>query len=384
MFSFRAIRVLMSAVNVGGAAYSARMTSAATTTRTDRTDRAAGVLLGLACGDAAGVPYEFATARYDPRRGPEMIGGGLGPYAPGEWSDDTQMAMCIARVAATDVPIDSPAGLDAIARGFLEWLRDGASDVGTQTRQVLGALRGDDGGPGLAERMTAIAAQLHMRTGLTAGNGTLMRTAPVALAFLDDPERTARAARAIAELTHADPLAGDSCVLWCEAIRASVVDGAAHHPLALDLLPAEHRHAWQTLADGSWRTGAPRSLAPNGFTVTALHAALHAAEQGQAAAAGSSARADGAQSDGALAVGALAVGVPKDGAPTNGIADYRAGIAAAVALGDDTDTIAAIAGSLLGAWCGAAAIPREWTDVVHGWPGVDGRGLRELAEAISS
>lgn len=324
------------------------MTGAATTSRTDR---AAGVLLGLACGDAAGVPYEFATARYDPRRGPEMIGGGLGPYAPGEWSDDTQMAMCIARVAATDVPIDSPEGLDEIARGFLEWLREGASDVGAQTRQVLSALRGDDGGPGLAERMTTISAQLHARTGRTAGNGALMRTAPVALAFLEDPERTARAARAVAELTHADPLAGDSCVLWCEAIRASVVDGDAHHPLALDLLPAEHRHAWQALADGSWRTGAPRSLAPNGFTVTALFAALHAAERGQAAA--------------------------------GGIADCRAGIAAAVALGDDTDTIAAIAGSLLGAWSGADAIPGEWSDVVHGWPGVDGAGLREMAEAIA-
>ncbi|MDN5821344.1 MAG: ADP-ribosylglycohydrolase family protein [Brachybacterium sp.] len=51
-------------------------------------------------------------------------------------------------------------------------------------------------------------------------------------------------------------------------------------------------------------------------------------------------------------------------------------------LGDDTDTIAAIAGSLLGAWCVADAIPGEWGDVVHGWPGCDGAGLRELAAAV--
>lgn len=332
-------------------------------------DRAAGVLLGLACGDAAGVPYEFATAPYDPRRGPEMIGGGLGPYAPGEWSDDTQMALCIARVAATDVPIDSPEGLDAIARGFLEWLREGATDVGTQTRQVLGALREDDGGPGLATRMTTIAAQLHQRTGRTAGNGALMRTAPVALTAIGDPERTARTARAIAELTHADPLAGDACVLWCEALRASVVDGETHHPLALDLLPTENRHSWQALADGTWRHGAPTGLAPNGFTVTALYAALHAAEQGRAAA---DAACRGAERDS----GAAAV--------EHAATTYRAGIAAAVALGDDTDTIAAIAGSLLGAWCGADAIPREWAEVVHGWPGVDGAGLRTLGTDILS
>lgn len=104
-------------------------------------DCAAGVLLGLACGDAAGVPYEFATAAYDPVRGPQMIGGGLGPNAPGEWSDNTQMALCIARVAAARILIDSPQGLDAIAHGSLERLREGASDVDTQARQVLGALR---------------------------------------------------------------------------------------------------------------------------------------------------------------------------------------------------------------------------------------------------
>lgn len=312
-------------------------------------DRATGVLLGLACGDALGVPYEFATAPYDPQQGPQMIGGGLGPYAPGEWSDDTQMALCIARVAATGTPIDSPAGLDAIAQGFLDWLREGASDVGMQTRHVLGQLAGDDGSPGLAQRMTAAAAALHARSGKTAGNGALMRTAPVALAFLGDRDRTARAARLIAELTHADPLAGDACVLWCEALRTTVLEGVLHRPLALDLLPAVQRPHWAALSDGTWNS-AP--LAPNGFTVTALFAALYAVDDGRATGAGT------------------------------GTA-YAAGIAAAVALGDDTDTIAAIAGSLLGAWCGAGALPDEWTDLVHGWPGVDGRGLRELAEAIT-
>ena len=57
-----------------------------------QTDRAAGVLVGQAIGDALGVPYEFGTARLDAETGPQMIGGGLGNYAPGEWSDDTQMA----------------------------------------------------------------------------------------------------------------------------------------------------------------------------------------------------------------------------------------------------------------------------------------------------
>ncbi|MGQ4420620.1 ADP-ribosylglycohydrolase family protein, partial [Streptomyces sp. SAS_269] len=64
------------------------------------TDRAAGVLLGAAVGDALGVPYEFQTRLREDQQ-PRMIGGGLGPYEPGEYSDDTQMQVCIAQVAAT-------------------------------------------------------------------------------------------------------------------------------------------------------------------------------------------------------------------------------------------------------------------------------------------
>ncbi|MFJ2737186.1 MULTISPECIES: ADP-ribosylglycohydrolase family protein [unclassified Streptomyces] len=83
-------------------------------------DRAAGVLLGAAAGDALGVPYEFqATLRDDQQ--PQMIGGGLGPYKPGEYSDDTQMQVCIAEVAATRADLRTPKALDAIAtnvRGY--------------------------------------------------------------------------------------------------------------------------------------------------------------------------------------------------------------------------------------------------------------------------
>ena len=63
------------------------------------------------------------------------------------------------------------------------------------------------------------SAALHKLTGRTAGNGSLMRTAPVALAYLDDEAALAEAARAVSELTHYDPEAGDACVLWCLAMR---------------------------------------------------------------------------------------------------------------------------------------------------------------------
>ena len=86
-------------------------------------DRAAGVLLGGACGDALGVPYEFAAP---PPAGvlAEMTGGGLGDFAPGEWSDDTSMAVAIAEVAARDsrkqvaIPSAAPTSAARIVSGL--------------------------------------------------------------------------------------------------------------------------------------------------------------------------------------------------------------------------------------------------------------------------
>jgi ADP-ribosylglycohydrolase len=154
-------------------------------------DRAAGVLLAAACGDALGVPYEFQPPLGADQQ-PEMRGGGLGPYDPGEYSDDTQMAVCIAEVAATGADLLSGDSLDRIAANFLRWKREGASDIGAQTRQVLGAVS-HLSGAGLAVAMRDAAADLHRRTGRSAGNRSLMRTAPVALAYLGRPGALAEA-----------------------------------------------------------------------------------------------------------------------------------------------------------------------------------------------
>ena len=77
-------------------------------------DRAAGVLLGCAVGDALGAGYEFTSAASLPDR-IDMVGGGLGGFAPGEWTDDTSMALCVAEAAAAGLDLRCPAGLDAVA-----------------------------------------------------------------------------------------------------------------------------------------------------------------------------------------------------------------------------------------------------------------------------
>ncbi|MFP4234593.1 MAG: ADP-ribosylglycohydrolase family protein, partial [Nitriliruptoraceae bacterium] len=184
-------------------------------------------------------------------------------------------------------------------------------------------------------------------------NGALMRTAPVALAHLGDDAAIARAAREVAALTHADPLAGDSCVLWCVAIDRAVregrLDGITDGLAAID---RSRRARWAAALEDAV-TRPPGGFAPNGFTVTALQAAYAAVAQ---------------------------TPVPA-GEPARHLPDA---LDAAVRIGDDTDTVAAIAGSLLGARWGAAAIPEAWRQMLHGWPGLRASDLARLALRTAS
>ena len=196
-----------------------------------------------AAGDALGAPYEFG-----PARGPElevaMVGGGI--WEPGEWTDDTAMAIAIAEVAATGADLRDASAQDAIVARWHGWSRN-AKDVGIQTGSVLRAAARD--GQITAERARAESAKLHEHSGRTAGNGSLMRTAPVALAYLDDEDAMVAAARAISELTHYDPDAGDACVLWCCAIRHAVHTGQLDVRIGLRHIESDRRELWSQRLD---------------------------------------------------------------------------------------------------------------------------------------
>jgi ADP-ribosyl-[dinitrogen reductase] hydrolase len=293
-------------------------------------DRAVGALLGAAAGDALGVPYEYGSRRLDGE--PRMLGGGLGGLAPGQWSDDTEMAICIARVAATAADLRTEAALDAIADGFVDWFADDPPDVGIQTRSVLSAV-----GPGpVAPQLRAESARLHARTGRSAGNGSLMRTSPVALAHLGDPDAIAEAARAISALTHHDPVAGHACVLWCLAIDHAVRTGELDVRIGLPHVDA----MWGPLLDEAESVEPSHYGHSNGWVVAALLGAWSAISR------------------------------------TSG---FEAGVVEAVRGGGDTDTVAAIAGALLGARYGGSAVPFRYRRLLHGWPGLRGRDLASLA-----
>jgi ADP-ribosyl-[dinitrogen reductase] hydrolase len=313
--------------------------------RPDIGDRAAGALLGLAVGDALGAPYEGGRTPPDEL---EMVGSapGEGPgsgWAPGEWTDDTCLAVCIAEVTATGTldPV-------AIGRRFLDWFEEHGKGIGSGTRGVLSRSRS---APQDLPRHAADWLREHPRGG--AGNGSLMRTAPVALANLGDDAAIARDARSISDLTHADELAGDACVLWSVAIDRAVREQRLHGIRdGLVHLPRERASWWGQRLDEAERRE-PSTFVPNGYVVTALQAAHAAIHQ---------------------------TAIP-DVRPARHLQDA---LTTAVHIGDDTDTVAAIAGQLLGARWGATAVPFGWRRPLHGWPGMRAGDLVRLAQLTVS
>ena len=314
-------------------------------------DRACGVLLGSAVGDALGAAYEFG-----PPRGPElevaMVGGGSFGWEVGEWTDDTSMAVAIAEVAATGADLRQEESLDAIVKRWYEWSLN-AKDVGVQTRSVLSRA----GRKGIsAQTAREESAALHRRTGRTAGNGSLMRTAPVVLAHLDDEAALVEAARKVSDLTHYDPEAGDACVLWCLAIRHAILTGELDARLGLQHIDIDRRNLWSTRLDVA-EASQPSDFKNNGWVVEALQGAWSAI-----------ARTPVPQDDPAMGVFS--------------VDHLRLALNTAVRGGKDTDTVAAIAGGLLGAAYGASAVPAEWRRVLHGWPGLASRDLVALSTRI--
>ena len=277
-------------------------------------DRIRGALLGLAVGDALGAPLEGAPAAAGAAAvagGLEMTGGGW--WAPGEWTDDTAMALVLAESIASRGLLDT----DDLARRYITWASSDGKGIGRTTRSALvGARDADD--------TRARARAHHEATRLAAGNGTVMRATPIGLAARDLPEAV-DACQRDAQLTHADPAAGAASAALCAALlalRGSADPLAAgrgqarEHPrvaAALDAVAGPNEAALARLAGGS----------EAGACWTTLAVALHA----------------------------LLV-----------TDDYERGVGWVIAQGGDTDTNAAVAGALLGYRHGAGAIPARWLE----------------------
>ncbi|MFC4376033.1 ADP-ribosylglycohydrolase family protein [Nocardia halotolerans] len=296
-------------------------------------DRVAGVLVGTAAGDALGAGYEFTHP--GPDAVIDMIGGGVFRWAPGEWTDDTSMALAVAMAAVNGPGID----LEAVAAGFVSWFDSKPPDIGNQTRTVLSAR------PSSALDMQAVAMSL---TGRTGGNGSLMRTAPVALAYLDDAEACVAAAGRVGLLTHADEHAVEACKLWTSAIRHAVLH-ADFGGVREYVSRSPQSEYWTARLDEA-EQGTPADFPNNGWVVHALQTAW------------------------------WAITTTDDSTPEH----LPLALAACVRAGNDTDTTAAIAGGLLGARWGASAVPAPWRTLLHGYPGLTGADLPDLAQRIAA
>jgi ADP-ribosyl-[dinitrogen reductase] hydrolase len=317
-------------------------------------DRAVGAVLASAVGDALGAPYEFRPP--NPTAPCAMEGGGSFAWEPGEWTDDTQMALailCVLARGSTDVT--------EIGEEMVRWYASRPRDVGIQTQAVLGAVGRD--------RATAAesAAAYQAEHPEAAGNGALMRTGPVALAHLGDRPAVAKLAADVASLTHPHPDSVHACVLWSLAIERAITTARPDEALdwhgavvaGLDHIPAERRELWRTRIDESLGRDPAELHAKNGWVVRAFQEAIAAIT--------------------------FTADAPRP-APCDHLADA---LRLAARSGGDTDTVAAIAGSLLGARWGATAIPLAWRRPLHGRraydePPIPGRELDSMARLAAN
>jgi ADP-ribosylglycohydrolase len=295
----------------------------------ERNTRVVGAVVGAAVGDALGAPFEFSlpgafSARFAmPGAGGEMCGGG--GWDPGEATDDTQMAVLVAESLLERSGLDLP---DIFAR-FQQWAAAGPKDIGLQTEDVL-----TNGMPW--DRAAAVHFESNSRA---AGNGALMRASTSAVYYAREGQQvTMEAARRIAALTHGDRAAWEGTAVFHELIRRALggADPLDAMPAVLASVPPGQRDRYTAVLAADWSPD--RATEFNGAVWPCLGSAVWALRT---------------------------------------TTTYDEALRAAIDLGGDTDTVAAVTGGLAGARYGADAIPARWTRHLHvPLPGFGTRILR--------
>ena len=273
--------------------------------------RFTGCLLGLALGDALGAAVEF-----EPRGGFAPVtglrGGGAFGLRPGEWTDDTAMALCLAASLLHCAGFDAR---DQMSR-YVNWWRHGYSsctgacfDIGATTARALARFeRSGDPFAGSAAPESA-------------GNGSLMRLAPVPMFFFPDLAAAELHAAQSSRTTHAAPEAVDACRLFARMLHRALAGEAKDAILLADSGDFAGSPAIAALARGGYRARSEREIRGSGYVVESLEAALWCF-----------ARAD----------------------------SFAEAVLLAVNLGDDADTTGAICGQLAGAHFGERDLPADW------------------------
>jgi ADP-ribosyl-[dinitrogen reductase] hydrolase len=283
-------------------------------------DRYRGALLGLAAGDALGTTIEFKppgsfTLLTD------MIGGGPFNLKPGEWTDDTSMALCLAESLIEKRRFDAKDQMERYCR----WHEEGylssngqCFDIGMTVATALDGFR-RTGNPFSGSESPR-----------TAGNGSLMRLAPVSLFFASNSAQAIHYAGESSRTTHGTKAAVDACRYFAGLIIGALSGRQKTELIGPYFFPGDEPDYWRknsldpkiaAIAAGSFKTKEPPEIKGTGYVVESMEAALWAFNRSKS---------------------------------------FREGALLAVNLGNDADTTGAVYGQLAGAFYGAEQIPSEW------------------------
>ena len=276
-------------------------------------DRFRGCLLGLAVGDAVGTTVEFKPRGTFPPV-TDMIGGGPFGLQPGEWTDDTSMALCIAS-SLTELRYFDP--MDQMNR-YCRWQREGywssngrCFDIGSTVSAALHRFR-VSGDPFSGSTDTR-----------SAGNGCIMRLAPVPMFFFPDRELMIENAAESSRTTHGAAECLDSCRLLA-SILYQAFNGVSKDSVLLDhaVVTITSRKV-KEIANGEYRRKKRSEIRGSGYVIECLEAALWCFDKTET---------------------------------------FAEAVLAATNLGDDSDTTAAVCGQVAGAFYGHSQISSVWLD----------------------
>ncbi|HEY9850060.1 MAG TPA: ADP-ribosylglycohydrolase family protein [Leptolyngbyaceae cyanobacterium] len=288
----------------------------------EKIERYRGCLLGLAVGDAVGTTLEFKPpGTFTPIK--DMVGGGPFQLKPGQWTDDTSMALCLAE------SLIEKKGFDPVhqLQKYQQWYRQGhlsstgrCFDIGGTVRQAL--WRFEETGEPFCGSIDP----------LSAGNGSIMRLAPVPMFYAADPENAIAKSKDSSRTTHGAATAVDAC-RYLAALIIGAIDGISKEKL-LEKRYSPIPNYWENhplveeideIAKGSFKHRQPPEIKGTGYVVKSLEAALWAFYHSNS---------------------------------------FAEGCLLAVNLGDDADTTGAVYGQLAGAFYGETGIPETWREKI--------------------
>lgn len=284
------------------------------------TDLATATLLGLACGDALGRPLEFKSSAQiasEYGRVTEMLAHGTHGQPAGTVTDDTDMALCIARSLAEQQTFD---GQD-IADRFADWYDDGPFDIGLMTADAISEYQS-----GTSWRDAGREVWHRRAEGSNAGNGSIMRCAPHAIAFAESLDALDTVSGQSSAITHYDPRCQYGCTILNHTI-AGYLRGDSD-PLS-DAIARVNSDAPDELVETIRLVPDivdDQQLENTGYVVHTLQTSLHDALTAETA---------------------------------------EEAIITSVNRGGDTDTLGAVTGSIAGARFGADALPDRWLETIE-------------------